>query len=80
MMEYEIPAATWVIFECDGLFRDSIQTLFKRFLTEWLPFSGYEYAELPDIEIYPVNDQILNNHKLKRGYSEVWIAIKNERG
>lgn len=80
MMEYEIPAATWVIFECDGPFRDSIQTLFKRFLTEWLPFSGYEYAGLPDIEVYPVNDQILNNHKLKRGYSEVWIAIKNERG
>ncbi|MBS4536543.1 AraC family transcriptional regulator [Clostridium sp. D2Q-14] len=70
--EYEIPAATWVIFECDGPFQNSIQTIFKRFLTEWLPFSGYDYAGLPDIEVYPTN-----NSKSKDGHSEVWIAIKN---
>lgn len=73
-VEYEIPAATWVIFECDGPFRDSIQTIFKRFLTEWLPFSGYEYAQLPDIEVYPVSGQ-----KSKGGHSEVWIAVRRER-
>lgn len=71
LVEYEIPAATWVIFECDGSFKDSIQTIFKRFLTEWLPFSGYEYAKLPDIEVYPISDP-----KLKGGHSEVWIAVK----
>ncbi|WP_432664733.1 AraC family transcriptional regulator [Wukongibacter baidiensis] len=71
LIEHEIPAATWVIFESNGYFPDSIQTIFKRFLTEWLPFSGYEYAELPDIEVYPISDQ-----KLKSGRSEVWIAVK----
>jgi len=71
LVEYKIPAATWVIFEGDGRFQDSIQTIFRRFLTEWLPFSGYEYAHLPDIEVYPISDQ-----KLKRGHSEVWIAVK----
>lgn len=77
LVEYEIPAATWVIFECAGPFPDTIQTIFRRFLTEWLPFSGYEYAQLPDIEVYPINDQ-----KLKGGHSQVWIAIKKtkERG
>lgn len=74
LIEYEIPAATWVIFECDGCFKDSIQTTFKRFLTEWLPFSGYEYAELPDIEVYPISDT-----KLKGGHGEVWIAVKKAR-
>lgn len=74
LVEYEIPAATWVIFECDGRFPDSIQTIFKRFLTEWLPFSGYEYAELPDIEVYPIGDQ-----KLKGGHSEVWIAVRKAK-
>ena len=74
LVEYEIPAATWVIFECDGHFQDSIQTIFKRFLTEWLPFSGYEYAELPDIEVYPISDP-----KLKGGHSEVWIAVKKAK-
>ncbi|SNT07485.1 AraC family transcriptional regulator [Anaerovirgula multivorans] len=73
MVEFEIPAATWVIFECNGHFQESVQTIFKRFLTEWLPFSGYEYAELPDIEIYPVSGQ-----KSKGGHAEVWIAIKKE--
>lgn len=71
MVEFNIPAATWVIFECNGNFKDSIQRIFKRFLTEWLPFSGYEYAKLPDIEIYPISDP-----KLKGGHSEVWIAVK----
>lgn len=74
MVEYEIPAAIWVVFECNGHFKESVQTIFKRFLTEWLPFSGYEYAQLPDIEVYPIykENQI-------GGHSEVWIAIKNEK-
>ena len=74
MVEFEIPAATWVVFECNGHFKESVQTIFKRFLTEWLPVSGYEYAQLPDIEVYPVT----NNYS-KVGYAEVWIAIKKER-
>jgi len=74
MFEHEIPAATWVVFESSGHFKESIQTIFKRFLTEWLPFSGYEYAMLPDIEVYPISEQ-----NIKGGHSEVWIAIKSEK-
>jgi AraC family transcriptional regulator len=74
MFEYEIPAATWVIFESDGRFKESIQSIFRRFLTEWLPFSGYAYAELPDIEVYPINKE-----KPQEGHSEVWIAVKKEK-
>ncbi|MDD3225677.1 MAG: AraC family transcriptional regulator [Clostridium sp.] len=75
MVEFKIPAATWVIFQCNGRFKESVQTVFKRFLTEWLPTSGYEYAELPDIEVYPFNTRESNS-----GHVEVWIAIKKERG
>lgn len=71
MFEYQIPATTWVIFPCTGPYRESIQRIFQRFLTEWLPFSGYTYAELPDMEIYPIED-------LERGNSEVWIGVKKE--
>ncbi|AZO94486.1 effector binding domain-containing protein [Halocella sp. SP3-1] len=74
LVEYEIPAATWVIFKCDGPFQDSIQTIFKRFAREWLPFSGYKYAQFPDVEVYPISE-----NKLKSGYSEVWIAVKKEK-
>lgn len=74
MYEYEIPATTWAIFENDGYFKESVQSVFRRFYTEWLPFSGYEYAGLPDIEVYPVvEDGTIHGH------SEVWIAIKKKK-
>ena len=68
MFEFEIPAATWVVFE------NNVQCVFKRFYTEWLPFSGYEYAELPDIEVYPVCEETPIS-----GHSEVWIAINKDK-
>jgi len=74
MTELNIPAATWVIFEGVGHFQESVQTIFKRFLTEWLPFSGYEYAELPDIEVYPQSDP-----PSQSGHSQVWIAIRKTK-
>lgn len=74
MFEYEIPASTWVIFENDGRFKEDVQNVFKRFYTEWLPFSGYEYAGLPDLEVYPVMPG-----KPLNGHSEVWIGIKKEK-
>lgn len=72
--EYTIPAAMWVVFENDGLFKDDVQNVFRRFLTEFLPFSGYEYAEQPDVELYPSFEG-----QAPKGHSEVWIAIKRER-
>lgn len=73
MYECEIPAATWVIFENNGRFKEDVQSVFKRFYMEWLPFSGYKYAELPDIEVYPIcSGQPVNGH------SEVWIAVSKE--
>lgn len=74
MWEYVIPAAAWVVFESNGYFKESIQSIFQRFLTEWLPFSGYTYAELPDIEVYPAGEEIP-----QKGHSEVWIAVKKEK-
>ena len=74
MFEYEIPASAWVIFENDGRFKEDVQNVFKRFYTEWFPFSGYEYAGLPDLEVYPVMPG-----KPLNGHSEVWIGIKKEK-
>ncbi len=49
--QYTIPAATWAIFSGSGT-NQSIQELEQRIITEWLPTSGYEYANAPDIEVY----------------------------
>lgn len=65
--EYTIPAGTWAIFPGEGT-NQSIQELEKRIITEWLPTSGYEYANAPDIEVY------LNPDPQNAKY-EVWIPV-----
>lgn len=74
MFEFEIPSATWAVFENNGYFKENVQRVFRRFYTEWLPFSGYDYAGLPDIEVYPVCREAPIS-----GHSEVWIAIKKDQ-
>lgn len=70
MNEYTVPEATWAIFECQGSMPDAIQDLQKRIITEWLPASGYEYADAPDIEVYPAGDITAPDYKC-----EVWLPI-----
>ncbi|MCX7615645.1 MAG: AraC family transcriptional regulator [Clostridiales bacterium] len=70
MEEYEIPACTWAVFECIGPMPYAIQELQKRIITEWLPTSGYEYADAPDIEVYPEGDQTSSAYRC-----EVWLPV-----
>ena len=65
--EYLVPAATWAIFSGTGT-NQSIQELERRIVTEWLPTSGYEYGNAPDIEVY------LNPDPQNAKY-EVWIPV-----
>ncbi len=65
--EYTVPASTWAIFSGEGS-NQSIQELEKRIVTEWLPTSGYEYSNAPDIEVY------LNADPQHAKY-EVWIPV-----
>ncbi len=66
--EYVISASTWAIFPGEGVMPASIQELEKRIVTEWLPTSGYEYANSPDIEVYLNEDP-------KNAKYEVWIPV-----
>lgn len=45
-----IPAATWAVFPEEGTNR-SIQELRQRIVTEWLPTSGYDNANAPDMDV-----------------------------
>jgi len=67
--EITIPAATWAVFECTGPMPTAIQELQKRVVTEWLPASGYEYANAPDIEVY------FDDGTKSDARSEVWLPI-----
>ena len=70
--EYSVPASTWAIFSGTGT-SQSIQELEQRIVTEWLPTSGYEYANAPDIEVY------LNPDPQNAQY-EVWIPVTKKKG
>ncbi len=48
---YQIPACKWAVFEGKGTNR-TLQKLERRVITQWLPTSGYTYADIPDIEVY----------------------------
>lgn len=65
--EYTVPASTWAVFSGSGT-SQSVQELEQRIVTEWLPASGYEYANAPDIEVY------LNPDPQNAQY-EVWIPV-----
>lgn len=68
MEEYIVQPFTWAIFSGEGVCPQAIQDLEKRIVTEWLPTSGYEYANGPDIELY------LNPEPAQARF-EVWIPI-----
>ena len=69
--EVTIPAQTWAVFPGEGV-GSSIQTLEQRIVTEWLPTSGYEYADGPDVEVY------LNADPQNAKY-EVWIPVRSAK-
>lgn len=70
MAEYEVPACTWAIFDCVGPMPQALQDLQKRIVTEWLPASGYEYADAPDIEVYPEGDQLSAEYRC-----QAWLPV-----
>lgn len=66
--EYTIEPFTWAIFPGEGQCPGAIQELEQRIISEWLPTSGFEYDNGPDVEVYLSPD--LNDAKF-----EVWIPV-----
>ena len=69
--QYIVPARTWAIFPGEGECPRTIQELEQRIMSEWLPNSGYEYDNGPDVEVYLTPDP--QNAKF-----EVWVPIKKK--
>lgn len=65
----QVPAATWAVFPGQGAMPGAIQQLEKRIVTEWLPGSGYEYADAPDIEVYQTPDP-------RAARFEIWLPVR----
>ena len=70
MDELTVPAGTWAIFPGSGT-QEDIQALQIRIVSEWLPTSGYEWANAPDVEVY-LNDDLQNQQ------FEVWLPVTKQ--
>ena len=71
MEEFLIPATTWCVVTGAPCKATNFMDMFKGFWTEFLPFSGLKYAELPDIEVYPIEGEG-KTFPIK----EMWLAVK----
>lgn len=68
--EYVIPASTWAVFESVGAMPNAIQNLIQRIYSEWFPSTGYEHADAPELEVYPLGDSNSEDYRC-----EVWVPI-----
>lgn len=71
LMNLEIPASKWGVFEVHGPMPDAIQKVWKQIYSEWFPSSKYEHAGTPDLEVYGSGDPWGPEY-----YSEIWIPLK----
>ena len=68
--EFVIPASAWAVFYQEGPLM-KVQELETRIVTEWLPTSGYEYANAPEIELYFNSDP--DNARF-----EIWLPVMRQ--
>lgn len=66
----EIIATTWAIFTSVGPMPHAIQKVWERIFQEWLPATGFEHADAPELEVYFPGELSAQDYTC-----EVWIPI-----
>ncbi len=69
----EIPARTWVVFECKGAMPHAIQDMWHRIITEFFPSSDYVPTCEMDIEDYPDGDVSSDDYKCS-----IWVPVRRK--
>ena len=69
----EIPARTWLVFECIGSMPDAIQATWRKIVSEFFPNSAYTPTYEMDIEAYTDGDMSSPDYR-----SEIWIPVENK--
>lgn len=71
-LEITIPSLTWAIFPSElftwDQFNDSIESLYHRFYSEWLPTAGYEQVDGMEFEVYGGRNGL--------NFVELWFAVR----
>lgn len=70
----EIPAATYVIFETDKSICavSEYNDIRRRIVSEWLPGSGYQLADAPELAKYHLTYRPHQNER----YNEIWLPVQ----
>jgi len=71
--ELKVEAGTWAVFESVGPFPETLQNSWGRIYSEWLPSSGYEVVEGPEILWNESPDTSNPEYR-----SEIWIPVKKK--
>jgi AraC family transcriptional regulator len=71
LLELEIPASKWGVFEVNGAMPDAMHKAWKEIFSEWFPSNQYEHAGTPDLEVYSEGNPSSPDY-----YSEIWIPLK----
>ncbi|MGG5330659.1 AraC family transcriptional regulator [Enterococcus sp. AZ163] len=72
LKEYIVDPYTWAIFSYEGKTIEETQELGKRVISEWLPTSGYEYDNGPDISVHA-------NAGTTGAILEYWLPIEKSK-
>ena len=67
----EIPARSWLVFDCIGPMPNAIQDMWHKITAEFFPTTDYIPTYEMDIEAYPAMDMNYDDYK-----SEIWIPVK----
>lgn len=70
LVQLEVKAATWAVFEAVGPFPETLQNVWGRIYSEWFPSSDYQIAEGPEILWNEHKDLTAPDYK-----SEIWIPV-----
>lgn len=65
-----IPKSTWAIFKTTGFASEVMPMLWQTIYSEWLPNSGYEQADTPALEVYPLGDPTDPDY-----HCEAWVPV-----
>lgn len=70
----QIPARTWVVFECLGAMPEAIQGLWHRIYTEFFPTAEYQPTYEMDIEAYPAGEMNSADYRC-----EIWVPVAKNK-
>ena len=74
LIQLEVPASTWAVFESVGPFPETLQNIWGRIYAEWFPSANYEQAQGPEI-LWNESKEVTS----PTFRSEIWIPVAKKQ-